>query len=225
MREVILLSLAKWQEVIFVTDFFLLSSYSVLRDLIKIVNNPSIAGRPRPKVSWYLDNKVIDESYEIRPDGVTVNHLLYPNINREHLNARLVCVATNTNLAPPLNQVVVLDVNCKGVYFYSMSTNVNNFYKFPIPVKPTNVHFLTKEKYLSADHRYDIECRSSGSRPDALITWWKSQQQMKRIIKHVSIIQFPIQFHNDLKSKYWHHLPNCLINNTNIISFRRSVFE
>jgi hypothetical protein len=72
-----------------------------------------IAGRPRPNVTWYLDNTVIDESFETRPDGVTVNHLSYPNIGRQHLNARLVCVASNTNLTPPNNKVVVLDINCK----------------------------------------------------------------------------------------------------------------
>lgn len=61
-----------------------------------------------------MDNTVIDESYEVRPDdGVVVNHLNYPNIGRQHLNARLVCVASNTNLTPPNNKVVILDVNCK----------------------------------------------------------------------------------------------------------------
>jgi hypothetical protein len=72
-----------------------------------------LPGRPRPNVTWYLDNTVIDESFETRPDGVTVNHLSYPNIGRQHLNARLVCVASNTNLTPPNNKVVVLDINCK----------------------------------------------------------------------------------------------------------------
>jgi hypothetical protein len=70
-------------------------------------------GRPRPNVTWYLENTVIDESFETRKDGITVNHLSYPNIGRQHLNARLVCVASNTNLTPPNNKAVILDVNCK----------------------------------------------------------------------------------------------------------------
>lgn len=70
-------------------------------------------GRPRPNVTWYLDNTVIDESFENRPDGITVNHLSYPNIGRQHVNARFVCMASNTNLMPPNNKVVILDVNCK----------------------------------------------------------------------------------------------------------------
>lgn len=70
-------------------------------------------GRPRPNVTWYLDNTVIDESFENRPDGITVNHLSYPNIGRQHVNARFVCMASNTNLTPPNNKVVILDVNRK----------------------------------------------------------------------------------------------------------------
>ncbi|XP_055618631.1 hemicentin-1 [Toxorhynchites rutilus septentrionalis] len=119
-------------------------------------------GRPRPNVTWYLDNTVIDESYETRPDGTTVNHLSYPNIGRQHLDARLMCVASNTNLTPPNNKVVVLDVN----------------------LKPVAVHILVKEKFVSADKRYDIECKSSGSRPEAMISWWKGARQLKRLSKN-----------------------------------------
>lgn len=67
-------------------------------------------GRPPPNVTWYLDNGIIDASYEYRADGVTVNHLLFPNVGRQHLNSRLICMAGNTNLSPPTSKVVILDV-------------------------------------------------------------------------------------------------------------------
>ncbi|KAL9897612.1 sidestep IV transmembrane protein isoform 2-T23 [Glossina fuscipes fuscipes] len=119
-------------------------------------------GRPRPNVTWYLDNSVIDESFEHRTDGKTVNHLSYPNIGRQHLNARLVCVASNTNLTPPNNKVVILDVN----------------------LKPIAVHIMTKDRFVSADRTYDIECKSSGSKPQAVITWWKGNKQLKKLTKN-----------------------------------------
>ncbi|XP_070493801.1 neural cell adhesion molecule 2 [Chironomus tepperi] len=121
-------------------------------------------GRPRPNVTWYLENTVIDESFETRKDGITVNHLSYPNIGRQHLNARLVCVASNTNLTPPNNKAVILDVN----------------------LKPIAVHITTREKFLSAEKRYDVECKSSGSRPEAVLTWWKGSRQIKRMAKNFS---------------------------------------
>ncbi|KOB78250.1 Uncharacterized protein OBRU01_02793, partial [Operophtera brumata] len=101
--------------------------------------------KPRPRVTWYLENVVIDDSFEQRTNGVTVNTLTFPNVGRQHLNARLVCQASNTNLAPPETKVLILDIN----------------------LKPITVNILTKEKQVSADKRYEVECKTTGSRPEA----------------------------------------------------------
>ncbi|XP_063831610.1 hemicentin-1 [Ostrinia nubilalis] len=121
-------------------------------------------GRPRPRVTWYLENEMIDDSFEQRPDGVTVNTLTFPNIGRQHLNARLVCQASNTNLAPPETKVLILDIN----------------------LKPISVTILTKEKQISADKRYEIECKTTGSRPEADVSWWKNNRHLKRMEKKFS---------------------------------------
>nr|CAD7423126.1 unnamed protein product [Timema monikensis] len=132
-----------------------------------LANYATEAGRPRPRVTWFLENTVVDDSYESRPDGITVNHLTFPNIGRQHLHARLVCQAVNTHLANPTSKVVVLDIN------------------LPL-MKPISVKILTQESQISADRRYEVECRSSGSRPEAIITWWKGSRQIKRITKNFS---------------------------------------
>ena len=75
-----------------------------------------LTGIPRPRVTWYLENVVIDDSYEERKDGLTVNTLTFPNVGRQHLNARLVCQASNTNLAPPETKVLILDINRKYLF-------------------------------------------------------------------------------------------------------------
>ncbi|CAD0203702.1 unnamed protein product [Chrysodeixis includens] len=121
-------------------------------------------GRPRPRVTWYLENVVIDDSFEQRPDGVTVNTLTFPNVGRQHLNARLVCQASNTNLAQPETKVLILDIN----------------------LKPITVNILTKEKQVSADKRYEVECKTTGSRPEASVTWWKNNRLLKRMAKNFS---------------------------------------
>lgn len=55
-------------------------------------------------------------------------------------------------------------------------------------MKPTAVHILTKEKFVSADKTYDVECKSSGSRPaPATVTWWRGNKQIKRLVKNVSL--------------------------------------
>ncbi|KAF2902250.1 hypothetical protein ILUMI_03935, partial [Ignelater luminosus] len=120
--------------------------------------------RPRPNVTWYLENTLIDDSYESRPDGVVVNHLNFPNVGRQHLNTRLICQASNTILTSPTTNVVILNIN----------------------LKPQTVNILTKEKQVSADKRYEVECRTSGSRPEAVITWWKGSRPIKRLAKNFS---------------------------------------
>lgn len=57
-------------------------------------------------------------------------------------------------------------------------------------VKPVAVHILAKEKFVSADKRIDVECKSSGSKPEAMITWHKSARQLKRMSKNVSISKY-----------------------------------
>ncbi|KYM77198.1 Hemicentin-2 [Atta colombica] len=130
-------------------------------------------GKPPPKLTWYLDNTVIDESYHYDTQGrLTVNHLAYPKIGRQHLQARLICQASNTNLVPPQTRLLVLEMN----------------------LKPLVVQILTKETRVSADKNYDVECRSSGSRPNAVITWWKANKP----IINKEINNYPIQNNQSL---------------------------
>ncbi|PZC81806.1 hypothetical protein B5X24_HaOG212020 [Helicoverpa armigera] len=119
-------------------------------------------GDPRPRLTWYLENTVIDDSFEQRPDGVTVNTLTFPNVGRQHLNARLVCQASNTNLAAPEAKLLILDIN----------------------LRPLSVQILNKRAQLSADRSYEVECRAVGSRPEAQVTWWKAGRQLKRSAKN-----------------------------------------
>jgi len=57
---------------------------------------------------------------------------------------------------------------------------------FVVTVKPLIVQILTKETRVLADKIYEVECRTSGSRPDAIITWWKANKQIKKKAQNVS---------------------------------------
>lgn len=69
---------------------------------------------------------------------------------------------------------------------------VNDYMKtiiyFTVTVKPLVVQILTKEARVSADKNYDVECRTSGSRPEAVITWWKANKPIKKMAQTVSLI-------------------------------------
>ncbi|XP_013147686.1 PREDICTED: nephrin-like [Papilio polytes] len=121
-------------------------------------------GDPKPRLTWYLENTVIDDSYELQSGGVTVNTLTFPSIGRQHLNARLICQASNTNLAPPQTKLLILEIN----------------------LKPLTVQILNKSRQLSADRSYEVECKATGSRPEAQVTWWKGSRPLRRNAKTFS---------------------------------------
>ena len=49
-----------------------------------------------------------------------------------------------------------------------------------IQVKPLTVSVLNQPSSLVADRRYEVLCESSGSRPNAIITWYKGKRQLRR---------------------------------------------
>jgi len=94
-------------------------------------------GRPPPKVTWYLDNTVVDESYRYDSEtGKTVNHLTYPKIGRQHLKSRLICQAGNTNLVQPQTRLLILDVKRKcAAGFVTSPRSLEAFVLFLAPCR------------------------------------------------------------------------------------------
>ncbi|XP_024935855.1 nephrin isoform X1 [Cephus cinctus] len=133
-------------------------------------------GRPRPRVEWYMDTQLIDESYEVResqgPGGemrpITVNHVTLEGLSRKHHHVKLSCKATNTILALPPTTTVIIELNMK-----------------PLTVEIVGKEkFTGKEKIFSAGKKYKIECRSTGSKPPAVLTWWRGSRQLKRAVEN-----------------------------------------
>ncbi|KAK0081846.1 hypothetical protein PV325_011468 [Microctonus aethiopoides] len=123
-------------------------------------------GRPLPRLTWYLENAVIDDSYHYDDKaGLTINLLNYPKIGRQHLDARLICQANNTNLVPPQTNLVILDIN----------------------LKPLFVKILTKESKVFVDKKYAVECSTIGSRPAAIMSWWKNNKQITEVVQNAIV--------------------------------------
>ncbi|KXJ84425.1 hypothetical protein RP20_CCG007247 [Aedes albopictus] len=71
---------------------------------------------------------------------------------------------------------------CRVDFRNSPTRNVK--INFTVVVKPVAVHIMVKEKFVSADKHYDIECKSSGSRPAATITWHKGGDKIVKSSKN-----------------------------------------
>ncbi|XP_015109252.1 hemicentin-1 isoform X1 [Diachasma alloeum] len=128
-------------------------------------------GEPKPQVMWFLEGRMIDATYEERevqgPTGeintVTVNRVTLRDLARSQHHAKLTCKANNTNLAEPPFTTVVIELN----------------------MRPLSVKIFGKEKIVSAAKKYEIKCRSTGSKPPAELTWWKGSKLLKKGVKNL----------------------------------------
>ncbi|XP_064469303.1 neural cell adhesion molecule 1-like isoform X2 [Ornithodoros turicata] len=117
-------------------------------------------GKPRPAVTWWKDYTLLDESYFFSPDGSLVkNKLEISALTRNDLLAILTCQAANNNITVPASSSVTLDLN----------------------LKPLDVTIQPPERPLSANKEVELVCTSSGSRPQASLTWWKNGQQIRSV--------------------------------------------
>jgi hypothetical protein len=57
-----------------------------------------------------------------------------------------------------------------------------------LSVKPLAVEIVNKNLPLVADRRYEVQCESGGSRPNAIITWYKGKRQLRRAKVNASTV-------------------------------------
>uniref|UniRef100_A0A8D8TAK1 Protein turtle homolog A n=1 Tax=Cacopsylla melanoneura TaxID=428564 RepID=A0A8D8TAK1_9HEMI len=115
-----------------------------------------VGGKPQPLVRWLINNVTVDELYEQNSGDVIENRLVWPSgnrtVKRKDLNAIFTCQAINTDLVDPREISLVLDLF----------------------LRPLTVKILSAHQVLDADQRYRLSCESAGSRPPAVITWYKN---------------------------------------------------
>jgi len=79
-----------------------------------------ITGWPVPRVSWWRENALLDDSWEVSSEHVisTVvsNTLTIDRLQRSDLNARLTCQAANSNISIPVSTTVSLEMSCKSMF-------------------------------------------------------------------------------------------------------------
>ncbi|XP_033218272.1 B-cell receptor CD22-like [Belonocnema kinseyi] len=105
--------------------------------------------KPTPVITWLVNGKETSGRLEQSGQKIVVNKLTVPQLKREHLNTTYKCRASNTNLMPPLEKSVLLDVY----------------------LKPISVKILTKPLVFEAEKDYSIACECVGSHPRAKIVW------------------------------------------------------
>ncbi|XP_073999572.1 sidestep II transmembrane protein [Rhodnius prolixus] len=117
-----------------------------------------VGGKPEPQVRWLVNGAVVDDVYEHNAGDVIENRLHWRPVTRKDLNSIFSCQASNTQMGEPRETSVVL-------HLY---------------LRPLVVNIVNKPPLLVADQRYEITCETAGSRPAAVITWYKGNRLLRR---------------------------------------------
>ncbi|XP_060659541.1 uncharacterized protein LOC132793557 isoform X2 [Drosophila nasuta] len=116
------------------------------------------------EVRWLVNGLLVDNQNEHNSGDVIENRLLWPSVQRNDLNSVFTCQALNTQLDKPKEKSFILDMH----------------------LKPLTVKILDPPSSMIADRRYEVTCESSGSRPNAIITWYKGKRQLRRTKDDIS---------------------------------------
>lgn len=156
-------------------------------------------GRPTPNVTWFRDGNPMSSETFLVPSGRNLrSEIIVERLSRQDLNSRFTCKAINHLRATPVEASVQLDMNCKlekkPTDFYPrdritadewlsfLSSSIST-------VAPLNIRLLGAHQHqpLSAGRRYDLLCQSAGSRPPAVITWFRDSERLDRTTETVCI--------------------------------------
>uniref|UniRef100_A0A1A9UND2 Ig-like domain-containing protein n=1 Tax=Glossina austeni TaxID=7395 RepID=A0A1A9UND2_GLOAU len=74
----------------------------------------SSGGIPPPRVSWWREHALVDDSFQVLPDGTVRNVLHLKNISRKDLLTIYTCQASNGHVVAALTKKVMLDMNCNS---------------------------------------------------------------------------------------------------------------
>ncbi|XP_074593434.1 uncharacterized protein LOC141849125 isoform X6 [Brevipalpus obovatus] len=71
----------------------------------------TVGGKPRPSLTWWRDDVVIDDSFEYNDKDVTTNQLMIGSLARHYLLSIFTCQAINNNITVPSSTSITLDLN------------------------------------------------------------------------------------------------------------------
>ncbi|XP_017770874.1 PREDICTED: nephrin-like, partial [Nicrophorus vespilloides] len=110
------------------------------------------SGKPLARVSWWKGGELITNETQYFPERKRSQSILkIDKLIRSHLLAVFSCEVSNSQLQPPLVVRVAIDMY----------------------LRPLEARLQGLNHPLSAGRRTDITCKCKGSRPPAVISWWK----------------------------------------------------
>ncbi|KAK8730855.1 hypothetical protein OTU49_007652, partial [Cherax quadricarinatus] len=113
-------------------------------------------GKPPPRVTWWTNGEMIDDTDESPRAHTVTNTLTLARLTLAHLHTIIVCRASNSNHTAPVQTSVTIEMN----------------------FKPLTLKILSTREAISAGKEYELVCQCVGARPPPSITWWLDGVQL-----------------------------------------------
>ena len=84
----------------------------------------SVGGRPLPRVTWWVDGSLVDDTYHTEAHDTRVNKLKHLKAERALNGALIECRASNNLASRPQSRILKIDINRKNTSCYAMEINV-----------------------------------------------------------------------------------------------------
>ncbi|XP_058118027.1 nephrin [Anopheles coustani] len=117
----------------------------------------SSGGLPTPKVTWWREHALLDDSFLVLPDGTVKNVLYLEKLSRHDLHSVYTCQASNGHVVPPLSSAVKLDMKLPPLY----------------------VRMQGLRETLTAGVKTQVSCITAGSRPAPSVVWTKGSSVIR----------------------------------------------
>jgi hypothetical protein len=104
-------------------------------------------------VVWSRDGRPIDDTFIQLANGTVRNEIIFRDVSRTFLHSELTCSASNTNLTRPVSVTVHVDMN-----FAPMMVKIESG--------------GNERKRMVAGRPVEVLCRTAGSRPPPIVTWY-----------------------------------------------------
>ncbi|XP_076314755.1 neural cell adhesion molecule 1-like [Tachypleus tridentatus] len=122
-------------------------------------------GIPSLNVSWWRESVLLDDTFKIVGTGIVTNELLIPSLQRHDLMAAYTCRVSIYNLTSSLSSTVTVDMNFR-----------------PLAVRIEKIQAILKPGKMTK-----LECQAFGSRPAAVVTWWKDGRNLRNVKSSISV--------------------------------------
>ncbi|KAG8320552.1 hypothetical protein J6590_066014 [Homalodisca vitripennis] len=139
----------------------------------------STGGRPVPRVTWWQENALLDDSYEVLSERRVKNVLSLERVERRHLHMVFTCQASNNNLIAPISSAITLDLNQLMKLTHNMVVLIPDLGVLQRFVRPLWVKLVGENRPLSSEQTYEISCQVVGARPPPTISWYKGSTLLR----------------------------------------------